>query len=121
MPKIYRAVAPSVEKERLVTRQTECKARSDFCIVFHAAELLLCGYSYLGNNSTHFMGTPTFKISSGCTKPFNSKIEEAILTFIPRNEENKRLNENMVGVDLGACPGGWTYQLGETWFICVCS
>ena len=33
------------------------------------------------------------------------------LTFIPRNEESKRLNENMVGVDLGACPGGWTYQL----------
>ena len=33
------------------------------------------------------------------------------MTFIPRKEENRRLNENMIGVDLGACPGGWTYQL----------
>ena len=41
--KIYCAVAPSIEKERLVTRQTECKARSNFALFFHAAELLLCG------------------------------------------------------------------------------
>ena len=41
----------------------------------------------------------TFKIGRGNSNLYSS------------NEESKRLNENMVGVDLGACPGGWTYQL----------
>ena len=39
------------------------------------------------------------------------KLEEAILTFIPQAEEKKRFTDSMTGVDLGACPGGWTYQL----------
>ena len=69
------------------------------------------GYSYLGNNSTHFMGIPRLKFPVDAPSRSTLKLEEAILTFIPRNEESKRLNENMVGVDLGACPGGWTYQL----------
>ena len=68
------------------------------------------GYSYLGNNSTHFMGIPRLKFPADAPSRSTLKLEEAILTFIPRNEESKRLNENMVGVDLGACPGGWTYQ-----------
>ena len=42
MPKIYRAVAPSVEKKGWLQGKPNAKARSDFCIVFHAAELLLC-------------------------------------------------------------------------------
>ena len=57
------------------------------------------------------MGIPRLKFPADAPSRSTLKLEEAILTFIPRNEESKRLNENMVGVDLGACPGGWTYQL----------
>lgn len=57
------------------------------------------------------MGIPRLKFPADAPSRSTLKLEEAILTFIPRHEESKRLNENMVGVDLGACPGGWTYQL----------
>lgn len=69
------------------------------------------GYSYVGNHSEHFMGIPRLKFPAEAPSRSTLKLEEAILTFIPRKEEAKRLNENMTGVDLGACPGGWTYQL----------
>lgn len=69
------------------------------------------GYSYVDNHSPHFMGIPRLKFPVDAPSRSTLKLEEAILTFIPRKEENKRLNENMIGVDLGACPGGWTYQL----------
>lgn len=69
------------------------------------------GYSYTDNHSEHFMGIPRLKFPSEAPSRSTLKLEEAILTFIPRKEEEKRLNDNMVGVDLGACPGGWTYQL----------
>lgn len=31
--------------------------------------------------------------------------------FVPREEWELRLTSGMKAVDLGACPGGWTYQL----------
>ncbi|WP_018864383.1 23S rRNA (cytidine(2498)-2'-O)-methyltransferase RlmM [Thioalkalivibrio sp. ARh3] len=39
------------------------------------------------------------------------KLEEAWHTFIPRAEWDTRLAEGMQAVDLGAAPGGWTWQL----------
>jgi 23S rRNA (cytidine2498-2'-O)-methyltransferase len=39
------------------------------------------------------------------------KLEEAWHTFIPREQWDERLSGEMTGVDLGAAPGGWTYQL----------
>ncbi len=69
------------------------------------------GYSYVDNHSPYFMGIPRLKFPADAPSRSTLKLEEAILTFIPRKEEHKRLNENMIGVDLGACPGGWTYQL----------
>ena len=69
------------------------------------------GYSYTDNHSPHFMGILRLKFPAAAPSRSTLKLEEAILTFIPRKEESKRLNETMIGVDLGACPGGWTYQL----------
>ena len=33
------------------------------------------------------------------------------MCFIPADEWDERLANRMWAVDLGACPGGWTYQL----------
>ena len=42
------------------------------------------GYSYLGNNSTHFMGIPRLKFPADAPSRSTLKLEEAILTFIPQ-------------------------------------
>ncbi|NNI43797.1 23S rRNA (cytidine(2498)-2'-O)-methyltransferase RlmM [Pasteurella multocida] len=69
------------------------------------------GYSYNHNHSEHFMGIPRLKFPLDAPSRSTLKLEEAILTFLSREEEKKRLNEQMYAVDLGACPGDWTYQL----------
>lgn len=69
------------------------------------------GYAYTHNTSPFFMGIPRLKFPPQAPSRSTLKLEEAILTFIPAAEEAQRFNEQMNGVDLGACPGGWTYQL----------
>lgn len=69
------------------------------------------GYSYNNNHSAHFMGIPRLKFPADAPSRSTLKLEEAILSFIPKEKESIYLNDQMYAVDLGACPGGWTYQL----------
>ncbi|MDP2560932.1 23S rRNA (cytidine(2498)-2'-O)-methyltransferase RlmM [Psychrobium sp. 1_MG-2023] len=70
------------------------------------------GYSYSDNNSPFFMGIPRLKFPSDAPSRSTLKLEEAILFFLPQQqEEGSSMRPSMTGVDLGACPGGWTYQL----------
>ncbi|TDQ57449.1 23S rRNA (cytidine2498-2'-O)-methyltransferase [Mesocricetibacter intestinalis] len=80
-------------------------------IFFIASNACYVGYSYADNRSPYAMGIPRLKFPHDAPSRSTLKLEEAILTFIPRAQESKRLNETMFAVDLGACPGGWTYQL----------
>lgn len=80
-------------------------------ILFIGSGKCYLGYAYNHNRSSHFMGIPRLKFPADAPSRSTLKLEEAILTFIPASEEKKRLNDQMIGVDLGACPGGWTYQL----------
>jgi 23S rRNA (cytidine2498-2'-O)-methyltransferase len=69
------------------------------------------GYSYSNNNSPFFMGIPRLKFPADAPSRSTLKLEEAFHVFIPREEWDERLASGMWAVDLGACPGGWTYQL----------
>ncbi len=80
-------------------------------IFFIQSDRCYVGYSYNDNHSPHFMGIMRLKFPPQAPSRSTLKLEEAILTFIPRRHEARHFNENMYAVDLGACPGGWTYQL----------
>ena len=69
------------------------------------------GYSYPDNNSPFFMGIPRLRFPAAAPSRSTLKLEEAILLFVPKDKLENRLSSGMRGVDLGACPGGWTYQL----------
>ncbi|MDW8845662.1 23S rRNA (cytidine(2498)-2'-O)-methyltransferase RlmM [Erwinia sp. MMLR14_017] len=69
------------------------------------------GYSLPQNNSRFFMGIPRLKFPSDAPSRSTLKLEEAFHVFIPADEWDERLGSGMYAVDLGACPGGWTYQL----------
>lgn len=98
------------KKDWLVTNPHQKSGQFLHCF-FVKPNCCYVGYSYTNNHSEHFMGIPRLKFPSDAPSRSTLKLEEAILTFIPKKEEEKRFNENMKGVDLGACPGGWTYQL----------
>ncbi|RXJ72525.1 23S rRNA (cytidine(2498)-2'-O)-methyltransferase RlmM [Veronia nyctiphanis] len=69
------------------------------------------GYSLTTNNSSHYMGIHRLKFPSDSPSRSTLKLEEAFHAFIPKDEWDERLAPGMWAVDLGACPGGWTYQL----------
>ncbi len=69
------------------------------------------GYSLSNNNSPHYMGIHRLKFPQEAPSRSTLKLEEAFHVFIPREEWDERLAPGMWAVDLGACPGGWTYQL----------
>lgn len=80
-------------------------------ICFIAPGHCYVGYSYTTNNSNFFMGIPRLKFPADSPSRSTLKLEEAFHLFIPRDEWDERLAAGMWAVDLGACPGGWTYQL----------
>ncbi|APJ02957.1 23S rRNA (cytidine(2498)-2'-O)-methyltransferase RlmM [Silvanigrella aquatica] len=60
--------------------------------------------------SLWFMGIPRLKFPSEAPSRSTLKLEEAFLTFLNESEREERLKTGMTAVDLGASPGGWTYQ-----------
>jgi 23S rRNA (cytidine2498-2'-O)-methyltransferase len=57
------------------------------------------------------MGIPRLKFPREAPSRSTLKLEEAWHHFIPRDQWDERLHGDMTGVDLGAAPGGWTWQL----------
>ena len=80
-------------------------------LCFTAPGCCFVGYSLSYNNSPHFMGIHRLKFPSEAPSRSTLKLEEAFHAFIPKSEWEERLAPGMWAVDLGACPGGWTYQL----------
>ncbi|SJL82675.1 23S rRNA (cytidine(2498)-2'-O)-methyltransferase RlmM [Vibrio palustris] len=80
-------------------------------VCFVAPGHCYAGYSYPNNNSHFYMGIPRLKFPADAPSRSTLKLEEAFHVFIPRAEWDERLSSGMWAVDLGACPGGWTYQL----------
>ena len=71
----------------------------------------LVGFSVPGNSSAWPMGVPRLKFPPGAPSRSTLKLAEAFVTFFPTDSERRaRLASGMRAVDLGASPGGWTYQ-----------
>ena len=69
------------------------------------------GYSLSNNSSPYFMGIPRLKMAADAPSRSSLKLDEAFGQFLTKEEQEERLRSGLNSVDLGACPGGWTYQL----------
>ncbi|WP_043532493.1 23S rRNA (cytidine(2498)-2'-O)-methyltransferase RlmM [Litchfieldella xinjiangensis] len=69
------------------------------------------GMSFPGNRSEHPGGILRLRAPREAPSRSTLKLEEAWHVFVPRDEWEQRLAEGMQAADLGAAPGGWTYQL----------
>lgn len=101
----------ALKKQGYLQAKTNAKNAITFQILFVGSGKCYVGYAYNSNRSEHAMGIMRLKFPNDAPSRSTLKLEEAILTFIPKAEESRRFTEEMTGVDLGACPGGWTYQL----------
>lgn len=69
------------------------------------------GISFPGNRSDELGGIRRLRFPNAAPSRSTLKLEEAWHEFIPRDEWQERLAEGMQAADLGAAPGGWTWQL----------
>ncbi|WP_104201626.1 23S rRNA (cytidine(2498)-2'-O)-methyltransferase RlmM [Billgrantia saliphila] len=69
------------------------------------------GMSFPGNRSELPGGIRRLRSPQAAPSRSTLKLEEAWHEFVPRDEWDARLAEGMQAADLGAAPGGWTWQL----------
>ncbi|WP_297471632.1 SAM-dependent methyltransferase, partial [Acidithiobacillus sp.] len=56
-------------------------------------------------------GIPRLRFPAGAPSRSTLKLEEALLVLLNERERERWLRAGMTAVDLGAAPGGWTFQL----------
>ncbi len=69
------------------------------------------GLSERERSSPWFMGIARMKISRAAPSRSARKLEEAFHVFLGEKAAQRRLCPGMRAVDLGAAPGGWSWQL----------
>jgi 23S rRNA (cytidine2498-2'-O)-methyltransferase len=100
----------ALRKENLLTKKGDNEGAILHALFFSGQKVLL-GYSLSQNTSPYVMGIPRLRFPNQSPSRSTLKLDEAFLTFIPKDEYDQRLTSGMRAVDLGAAPGGWTYQL----------
>ncbi|MBI5462165.1 MAG: 23S rRNA (cytidine(2498)-2'-O)-methyltransferase RlmM [Gammaproteobacteria bacterium] len=80
-------------------------------ICFLATAAAYVGIADTANSSPHPMGIPRLRFPPGAPSRSTLKLEEAFLIFLDAEQRARELQANMRAVDLGAAPGGWSWQL----------
>ncbi len=68
------------------------------------------GWSCKGQSADWPLGIPRLRMPAGAPSRSTLKLVEAFVTFLG-DDESKLIQPDMRAVDLGAAPGGWTWQL----------
>jgi len=69
------------------------------------------GYALPANSAPWPRGIPRLRFPRGAPSRSTLKLEEALLHFLTAEQREHLLQPGMRAVDLGAAPGGWTWQL----------
>jgi 23S rRNA (cytidine2498-2'-O)-methyltransferase len=81
--------------------------------LFASRETAWIGVSPPGTGSPWPMGIPRLAMPHGAPSRSTLKLAEAFVTFLSGAERTRLLRPGMRAVDLGAAPGGWTWQLAQ--------
>jgi 23S rRNA (cytidine2498-2'-O)-methyltransferase len=80
-------------------------------VFFPSFESCVVGYSEKRYASPAHLGICRLKFPADSPSRSTLKLEDALVNMLSAKEQNKVLRTGGRAVDLGACPGGWTYQL----------
>ena len=93
----------------LTNKENPKKRRTHVCFMDY--ENAYVGYSIPGNRSEQHMGITRLRFPNEAPSRSTLKLDEAFQTFLTKEQQEERAHSGLKAVDLGACPGGWTYQL----------
>ena len=94
------------------------EARDRLHVFFVGGRACHVGLSRVGNSSRWPMGIPRLRMPSGSPSRSTLKLAEALMEFIDDDRGRaERIRPGMTAVDLGASPGGWSWQLVQRGFM----
>jgi len=110
----FQPLLESALRERgiLLAKETEAPRNLPrLHLFFPSKHSVFIGASNPDNSSPFVMGIVRQHMPAGAPSRSTLKLAEAIETFLDRGEQTRLLRPGMQAVDLGAAPGGWTWQL----------
>lgn len=99
----------ALEQQRRIDSKNHLALRAH--IFFLSSAAAYPGISAPANSSPWFMGIPRLKCPHDAPSRAAIKLEEAWQVFLMPKQREKALRSGMRAVDLGAAPGGWSWQL----------
>lgn len=99
----------ALKKNEILNLQHQLNTRLHLCFLSSTAAAI--GISNINNSSPWPMGIPRLRFPKSAPSRSTLKLDEAILTFYEREQVPEAFHTGMTAVDLGAAPGGWTWQL----------
>ncbi|RUO80543.1 23S rRNA (cytidine(2498)-2'-O)-methyltransferase RlmM [Idiomarina tyrosinivorans] len=85
--------------------------RPSLQVVFINKVRVVVGFSFSFNQAPWAGGIPRLRMPGDAPSRSTLKLDEAFSVFVAKEEHEQRLQSGLRAVDLGAAPGGWTYQL----------
>ena len=107
--KLLRPLEEGLRRGKLLAPGAEPRWRIHVCLLSGTAAYV--GYAAPLNSAPWPMGVPRLKFPRGAPSRSTLKLEEAFLVFLSGEERDTLLRPGTDAVDLGAAPGGWTWQL----------
>ncbi len=104
-----KASTSSARAEKILPYKTSHLPRLH--IFFPDKSSALIGTSDPHNSAAAIMGIVRQSMPVEAPSRSTLKLAEAIEVFMDRSEQTRLLRQGMTAVDLGAAPGGWTWQL----------
>jgi len=98
----------ALEKQKILQPNSNADYRAH--LFFLDSSKVYPGVSLIDNSSPWSSGIPRLKYSKSAPSRSTLKLDEAWQTFFKKEDQNNYLDRKMTAVDLGASPGGWTWQ-----------
>jgi len=97
----------ALERKNLIHPKSEWRLH----LFFLTSSVVYIGLSHIKNSSPDIMGIKRLRFPKMAPSRSTLKLEEAFKTMLSEKDQEHFLKNGMTAVDLGACPGGWTWQL----------
>lgn len=99
----------AMEKQGLINEESDYRLH----VLFLETDHCLVGYSPQERSSHLKGGILRLKAPKNAPSRSSLKLDEAIQVLMSRKQQREALRLGNTGADLGAAPGGWTFQLVE--------
>ena len=109
--KLATPLGRALDRARLAPRGPGARHLPRLHVVLGQNGIAWVGISDPATGSPWPMGIPRLRAPKDAPSRSTLKLEEAFYVFLSDEERASALTQGMRAVDLGAAPGGWTYQL----------